>query len=157
MLMQIDGTFIFVAISFIIFMFIMKAILFYPVVKTLDERQSFYSKNEKMKNESKEKTKNLIEQKNETLAKTKEDASKLLKETLEGAKRESNIELKRVKQYVKDESARNKEELLKEQKQAKEEIKTQMSVFVNAVISKLTGENTNITVTDEALKPHLNI
>ena len=36
-----------------------------------------------MKNESKEKTKNLIEQKNETLAKTKEDASKLLKETLE--------------------------------------------------------------------------
>ena len=157
MLMQIDGTFIFVAISFIIFMFIMKAILFYHVVKTLDERQSFYSKNEKMKNESKEKTKNLIEQKNETLAKTKEDASKLLKETLEGAKRESNIELKRVKQYVKDESARNKEELLKEQKQAKEEIKTQMSVFVNAVISKLTGENTNITVSDEDLKSHLNI
>ena len=157
MLMQIDGTFIFVAISFIIFMFIMKAILFHPVVKTLDERQSFYSKNEKMKNESKEKTKNLIEQKNETLAKTKEDASKLLKETLEGAKRESNIELKRVKQYVKDESARNKEELLKEQKQAKEEIKAQMSVFVNAVISKLTGENTNITVSDEDLKSHLNI
>ena len=67
MLMQIDGTFIFVAISFLIFLFIIKAILYRPITKVLDERNKFYEKNSKMELQSKEKSKNLLNEKEEML------------------------------------------------------------------------------------------
>ena len=57
MLMQIDGTIIFVIISFLIFLFIIKKILFQPITKVIDERNKFYAKNSKIENDSKEKSK----------------------------------------------------------------------------------------------------
>ena len=53
MLMQIDGTFVFVVISFLIFLFIIKAILFNPITKVIEERNKFYDKNANTEKSSK--------------------------------------------------------------------------------------------------------
>ena len=85
MLMQIDGTFIFVAISFIIFLLIIKAILFNPITKVIDERNSFYAKNAKMETESKEKSRALLDEKERALKSSRIEASNIVKKTTQEA------------------------------------------------------------------------
>ena len=62
MLMQIDGTFLFVVISFLIFLFIIKKILFQPITTVIEQRDKFYAKNLKTETETKEKSKLLTEE-----------------------------------------------------------------------------------------------
>ena len=94
MLMQIDGTFIFVVISFLIFLVIIKAILFHPISKVLEERDNYYAKNSKMESESKQKSKALIEEKEQTLQQAKKEAGELIKNTSWEAKKQSEKKIK---------------------------------------------------------------
>lgn len=157
MLMQIDGTFVFVVISFIIFLIIIKAILFHPITKVLEQRDSFYLKNKKMEDESNEKVCALLKQKDEAISKTKEEASNIIKATLEEAKKESSLEIKRTKQFVKDKIFKNEEELKNEKQKAKEELKNQISFFVSSIVSNVLCEKTDIVLSDEELRENLNI
>ncbi len=157
MLMQIDGTFLFVVISFLIFLFIIKSILFSPISKILDEREKFYAKNLKMESESKEKSKNLLEQKDLALKESKKQAGEIVKQASQEAKSASALEIKQTKQEVQNLVELNKQNLEQEAKTAKSEIKKELNSIVNTIVSKVLREDLNINLSDEKINKYLNI
>ena len=157
MLMQIDGTFIFAAISFLIFLFVIKAILYRPITKVIEERNKFYEKNSKMEAETKEKSKLLIEEKEETLRQTKAQASEILKEAVDDAKQKKEIEIKEAKKSALEKIEQNQNLLFEEQSQAKNEIKTEIANIVNSVASKVLGQEVNFEIDENKINQHLKI
>ncbi|MBQ8636181.1 ATP synthase F0 subunit B [bacterium] len=157
MLMQIDGTFLFVVISFLIFLFIIKKILFQPITKVIDERNNFYAKNLKMETESKEKAKNLLIEKEEKIQQTRNEASNILKETNEQAKKESELKIKEAKKEAANKIEENQNNLNQEQFNTKCEIKTEISNIVKSMISKVLGEETEINLEEERINKYLKI
>ena len=157
MLMQIDGTFIFVIISFLIFLFIIKAILFNPITKIIDEREKFYAKNTKMETESKEKMNALINQKENALKKSRLEAAQIIKETSKKANDKSIQTLKETKKEVQNKIEKNKEELDLAKKNSKMELKGEVSNFVSSIVSKILSDNIKVEIEEERIKKHLNI
>ncbi len=157
MLMQIDGTFIFVIISFILFLFIIKAILFNPISKILDEREKFYAKNSKMEIESKEKTTTLINEKENALKESRLKAAELIKETSKKAQQESLKSVKKTKEEIQNKIEKNKNELEAAKFNSKNELKNEISTFVSSIASKILSEDIKIEIEEERIKKHLNI
>lgn len=157
MLMQIDGTFLFAGISFLIFLFIIKNILFNPIAKVMEERENFYAKNSKMESESKEKSKNLLEQKESALKDSRKQAGEIVKQASKEAKDKSALEIKQVKQEVQELIELNKQNLNQEVYNAKTEIKQEVNAIVNTIVSKVLCEELNINLSEEKIGKYLNI
>ena len=156
-MLAIDGTIIFVIISFLIFLLIIKAILFQPITKVLNEREKFYAKNSKMEIESKEKSKALLDEKEAKLNESKAEASNILSTTNEEAKKQSEIILKEVKKEALEKIEQNQNELNEEQKIAKSELKEEVRNIVRAIVSKVLKTDVEINIEEEKINQYLKI
>jgi len=156
-MLTINGTFLFAIISFLIFLFIIKIILFQPITKVINEREKFYAKNSKMETESKEKSKGLLKQKEELLNATRLEATNLLKETKAKAKAKSESILKELKTEGLNKIEANQNTLNEEQYNAKIEIKKEMKNIIQSIVSKILGENSEIDLEEEKINQYLNI
>ncbi len=157
MLMQIDGTFIFVAISFIIFLLIIKAILFNPITKIIDERNGFYAKNLKMETESKEKSRALLDEKEKALKTSRKEASDIVKNTTQEAKEQNALKIKQVKQEVLSLIDENKTQLDELSRKAKNEAKKEVNSIVQSMVSRVLNEEVSVDLSDEKINHYLNI
>ena len=157
MLMQIDGTFLFAAISFLIFLVIIKFILFNPITKVLEERENFYAKNSKMKNESNEKTKALLEEKEIALKKSREEANEIIKEANLSAKLENEFQIKEAKKEANRNLDEHNLKLNEQSASVKQELKQEVSNFVSLMVSKILKEEITVNVDEEKIKKHLKI
>ena len=157
MLMQIDGTFLFAAISFLIFLVIIKFILFNPITKVLEERENFYAKNSKMKNESSEKTKALLEEKEIALKKSREEANEIIKEANLNAKLENEFQIKEAKKEANRNLDEHNLKLNEQSASVKQELKQEVSNFVSLIVSKILKEEITVNVDEEKIKKHLKI
>ena len=110
-MLTIDGTLLFAIISFLIFLFIIKSILFHPITKVIEEREKFYAKNSKMETESKEKSKALLEEKENLLNDARKEASNILSSTNEEAKKQSEEVLKEAKKEAQEKIEQNQNQL----------------------------------------------
>lgn len=157
MLMQIDGTFIFVVISFLIFLFIIKAILFAPITKIIEERENFYAKNLKMETESKEKTGSLLDEKENALKKSRAQAGEIIKETAKTAREKSASSIKETKKEIQEKIEKNKSELISESENSKRSLKNEVSAFASSIASRILNENVEISADEEKINKYLNI
>ncbi|MBQ8847839.1 MAG: hypothetical protein IJ003_02745 [Candidatus Gastranaerophilales bacterium] len=157
MLMQIDGTFIFVVISFLIFLVIIKAILFHPISKVLEERDNYYAKNSKMESESKQKSKALIEEKEQTLQQAKKEAGELIKNTSWEAKKQSEKKIKEAKKQAQEEIENNKQNLQKESHDAKCALRAEMNGIVKQIASKILSQDIEVNLEEEKINEYLKI
>jgi len=157
MLMQIDGTFIIAAISFLVFLFIIKTILFSPISKVIEERQKFYDKNAKTKTTSQEKSKAILDENEQKLKDAKFQAVQLVKETSEEAKQKSALEIKEAKEAQKNKIEEKISVLQSENLQVKNELKSEVSGYVSSIVSKILDEDIRIDVDEDKIKKHLNI
>ena len=157
MLMQIDGTFLFAAISFLIFLVIIKFILFNPITKVLEERENFYAKNTKMKNESNEKSKALLEEKEIALKKSREEANEIIKEANLSAKLENEFQIKEAKKEANRNLDEHNLKLNEQSASVKQELKQEVSNFVSLMVSKILKEEITVNVDEEKIKKHLKI
>ena len=157
MLMQIDGTFIFVVISFLIFLFIIKTILFHPISQILEQRDNYYAKNSKMESESKEKSRALIEEKENALKQSKAEADNIIKETTSQAKKQSALKIKEAKQSVQQEFEANKNNLIKESVDAKNAVKSEMNAIVQQIVSKVLSQDIEINLDEQKINEYLKI
>lgn len=157
MLMQIDGTFIFVAISFLIFLFIIKAILYRPITKVLDERNKFYEKNSKMELQSKEKSKNLLNEKEEMLKNARIEAANIVSNASADAKNKSESDIKKTKKDALEKIENDKNTLLEESKKAKEEARSEISNLVSIIAQKVMNEDIEINLDEEKINEYLKI
>ena len=156
-MLAIDGTIIFVIISFLIFLLLIKLILFQPITKVIDERGKFYAKNSKMESESKEKSKASLEQKESMLNEARLEATNILSSTNEEAKKESEASLKEVKIQALEKIEQNQNQLEEEQKTAKNEIKNEIRNIVKSIVSKILKEDVEINLEEEKINQYLKI
>ena len=156
-MLTIDGTLLFAIISFLIFLFIIKAILFHPITKVIEEREGFFAKNLKMETESKEKTKALLKEKEELLAKTRSEASDIIKEASDSAKKQGEEIVKKAKAQVLEKTEENKKLLEQESINAKFEAKDEIRNIVKTIASKVLDEEVEITLQDERINQYLKI
>lgn len=157
MLMQIDGTFIFVVISFIIFLLIIKAVLLNPISKVIDERNSFYAKNSKMETESKEKSRALLQDKEKALKNSRKEASEIIKKVTQEAKEQSAVKIKQAKEQTALLANENKAKLDELSKQAKIEAKNELNSIVQSMVSRVLCEEVSVNLSDEKINQYLNI
>lgn len=157
MLMQIDGTFLFAAISFLIFLFIIKNILFNPINRVISERDNFYAKNSKMELESKEKSKILLEKKECALNESRKEAAQIIKNTSDEAKALMAQKIKQTKQDLNLSIEANLKTLEQEKATAKAELKGEVNSIVSKIISKVLNENVEINLPEEKIKKYLEI
>ena len=156
-MLSINGTFIFAVISFLIFLFAIKAILFHPITKVLDEREKFYAKNLKMQTESKEKSKALLDEKEALLNESRKEASNILSSTNEKAKVASEEILKEVKKETLEKIEQNQKQLNEEKIIAKNEIKNEITNIVQLIVSKILKTEVEVSLEEEKINKYLKI
>ena len=156
-MLTINGTFLFAIISFLIFLFVIKAILFHPITKVIEEREKFYAKNSKMELELKEKSKALLDEKQALLNESRKEASEILSLANQEAKKQSEETLKEVKVQALNKIEQNQTELNEEKKIAKIEIKNEVTNIVNSIMSKILKTDVEIKLEEEKINQYLKI
>ncbi len=157
MLMQIDGTFVFVVISFLIFLFIIKSVLFNPISTIIEKREEFFEKNSQIEQKSKDKTKALLEQKESELKEAKKQATDILKQAKNETNKQSKEIIKQTKKDIEDSINSLELELTKEKNLAKAQIKQELSSIVQSIIYKVLNENIELSLDDNTINEYLKI
>ena len=157
MLMQLDGTFIFVAISFLIFLLIIKFILFHPFTKVMEEREKFLEKNSKTKEESNQKARDLILERDRKIKSSRAQAGEIIKQTSLEAKNAGEKLIKNTKKEVQRELEQKKETLTQESLNSKRELKSEVKGFVESIVAKILNENVEINIDDSKIDEYLKI
>lgn len=151
MLIQIDGTFIFASISFIIFLIIMKLILFKPLSTVIDEREKFYEKNRHTVGESKQKAQKITQEKEQELSLTRAGAANLIKEVSIFANKNKDETIKNAKKEAGHTLNKTKEELGVQSENAKEELKGEINNFVKQIAFKVLQKDIEINLDEEKI------
>lgn len=122
--MEFNATFLISAISFIVFVFIMNAVLYQPVMKIMDERKAFIDKNEQDILNANSDTNQYKEKKEEELSLAKTEAKNIVekgtekfteenKNILSNYTSEQKIKIEEEKGKLRQESENSKEYLNK--------------------------------------------
>lgn len=156
MLISFDGTFIFAALSFVIFMFLMKYVMYKPLAKVIDERQEYFEKNDKTVVETNEKTKDVLENKEKEILKAKGEASNLIKETSDLANKKREEAVSKAKASAKDTLENTRILLNIQSKKAKEELRGEVENFVNAIASKVLEKEMHFHLEDSKIDTIVN-
>ena len=157
MLMQIDGTFVFVVISFLIFLLIIKFILFHPFTKIIDERGKFIDKNLKTEQESKKKAHDLIVERDRKIKTSRAEAGEIIKQTSQKAQNDGEKLIKSTKIEVQKQLEDSKNALEQESKTSKNELKNEVRSFVQNIVEKILNEKVDISIEQEKIEEYLKI
>lgn len=132
--MEINATILVSTISFIIFIFIMNAILYKPVMQIMEKRQKYIDDNKNAANDKRNKAKLLVEDRDNKVIEAQRKSRDIVASKADAVKQESAKVVLDAKQ--------NAEKYFSEQKQSlidqKQEISKQMSFDVADLANKLT-------------------
>ena len=136
-MLNLDATFIFCLISFIIFIFLMKLICWGPITKVVAEREKFYEKNKKTVSDTNLKTEKVAKEFNEEISKTKLEGSIILRNTVEAneAKKQEIINNKKIE--ISNSIKEYRQNLKESAKDAKTALKSEISNYVKEAVSRL--------------------
>ena len=157
MLIQLDGTFIFAIISFLIFLFIIKAILYRPISDILEKREKLFEENSEKEKELKEKSEALIKDKENKIKQARSEACELIKEIVEASNANRSNIIKQTKHEVRRQIEENRNNLERSMVSSKKELKNEVSGFVSLIVSKILNEHTEINIEEEKINKYLNI
>jgi len=156
-MLNFDGTFIFVVISFLVFLFIIKTILYRPFTKSLEEREGFLAENLKIEKESKEKAVGLIKDKEQKIKQARTKAGEIIKEVATEAKSKYSKAIKETKREIKKQIEENRRSLEESELNSKKELKSEISGFVSTIVSKILNEQVEINIEEEKINEYLKI
>ncbi len=152
MLLQIDATFLFVLLSFVIFLCLMNLICYKPIMKVMAEREKLYEKNKKTVFETNSKKENVEKEINDEISKTKLESSKMLKNATEVNKEEKLGTINAKKEMAKTEIIEFENSLENNSSLVKEQLKNEVETYVKSVVSKVLNQNAdNITIQREKI------
>ncbi len=139
MLLELDSTLIVIAVSFIIFAFVMQMIFYAPMTKIRKERESYIDKNKKDAQDLFDKSEELLKNYHERILQARISVNDTISKTTSTAsiekasiiKENSDIEAEKIK---------NAKELTEQQKsEAEKVLKTQIGEFAGSIVKKVLG------------------
>ena len=157
MLMQLDGTFIFVVISFLIFLLIIKFILFHPFTKIINERNELLEKNAATEKESNKKAQDLIIERDRKIKSSRAESGEIIKNATREAKNAGEKLIKNTKKEVQSQLEESRKELVKQSIDSKKELKSEVRGFVKSIVSKILDEEVEIDIEESKIEEYLKI
>ncbi len=157
MLMQIDGTFIVAFISFLVFLILIKLILFRPITDIIEKRQAYLEKNELTKAQTSDKIVQLKQEKENKLNIARQNANELYTSEVEKYKKEIDYAITSSQDEAKKTLEINKNKLLDESRLAKSEAKEEIVQIAKLIASKILKEDIEIKDNDNKIEEYLGI
>lgn len=108
---EFNATFIVAIISFVVFIIIMNAIFYKPVLKIIEERKNFIDGNYNDAKNSNDKAQSLLDNKEKRLSETRETSRKIIKDKTAEANEKSSSILNDAKQSCQNRIQSAKDEL----------------------------------------------
>ena len=140
-MLEIDGTIIIAMISFIVFGFIMNAVLYKPIMQIIEERKNYISSNSAAEKEAEEGAVEYTEKREEELEKSKKDSRKLLAEGTQRLKNKQADEIKDFSVLQKNRADAEKEQIINEAKQAETELSHSVGELADMITNKVIGKD----------------
>lgn len=141
--MEFNATIIVSAVSFIVFIFIMNSILYKPILKIIEERAEFINSNVDEAMGIRSKVQAIREDKNQKI----KEAHKLAKNTItagiENSTNDKSNQIKSALQRTKEKIESEKNQLLQDEQDAKNVLKSNVSDLAKDISEKLLGQTIN--------------
>ncbi len=148
--MEFDATFLFAAISFIVFVFLMNKIFYAPVLKIMKDRQDFVAQNYTEAKNVKLKTEENIKYREDELQKSREEAQEIIAQKSQALKKECAQKVSEYKEELFGNIAKEKEDLKNSALAAKEVLKDNVVDIAKNISSKLLGSSINSSFIDKS-------
>lgn len=142
-MLSINATFIFVLISFIIFVFLMNLICYKPIMKVIAEREKFYEKNRKTVDETKGKTEEIIKEADNEIRNAKFKSANILKNTNEENAKTKEEAIKNKKNDMKSKITSFENTLSASSTLVKEKMRNEVEGYVKKAVSKILDMDEN--------------
>lgn len=138
-MIEFNATFIAAMLSFVVFMFIMNAIFYNPILNIIRKRESYIEKN----NQESEKFMQNAEKYNlehaEKLDKAKEEGRNKVTQNVEKTQKETYTKIQEAKEKAKDEIRLKKENLINQKNELQKTIESEtVNDIAQMIVSKIT-------------------
>lgn len=138
-MLELDGTLIIAMLSFIVFAFIMNAVLYQPIIKILEERKAFLDNNASTEKNANEEIQNICNKKQAEILEAKSKASKIVSENSEQLKNEQKKITDDFAKSQKENVENQKQQISFEKEKAKQELKASVLEISDAISEKILG------------------
>jgi len=137
MLLQIDGTFIVIGVSFLAFMFIMQVIFYGPMFKIKKQRQDYIEENERHAKVIAEAAENFIQTQENEVKETRAQSKEILSQAVQGAKLSKEQTVKEATDKALTTLKKEKERISKSKLDAKESLNNEIYSLADEIVSKV--------------------
>ena len=152
-MLEFNGTFIVLAISFVIFVILENFIFYRPLKKVIDERADYIRQNEVLADESYVSAQNLIDEKDEKLAQARAKSAQLLGDTNQKVQEKFDVAVKEAKKNSNDLLNEAKSQLEEEKIKVTSDLKKEVGAYASDIISKILNRQVSVVnVNDEVVE-----
>lgn len=138
--MEINATILVSTFSFLLFIFIMNAILYKPVMQIMEKRQDYIDGNKNEADEHHKKAQTLLEDKDNKVADAQRKSRDIVASKADALKEEKAKVLKDTKDSVSSYFNEQKQNLAQQKDEAATNMKNEVADLANNLTSKLMGE-----------------
>lgn len=140
-MLELDGTIIIAMISFVVFAFIMNAVLYQPILKIVEERKAYIASNSDAEKNAIKETQEYTEKREAELEKSKKDARLIVSEgSLKFKKKHAEV----IKEFAEQQRNRadvEKQKLNNEAQQAKLVLDNSANELAEIIEGKVLGKD----------------
>lgn len=136
-MLSIDGTFIVIFLSFIIFMALMKVVYFAPIIQLKQKREEIMQADYQSMEAAIQKAEQLTSQQKEKLADARFKSQQIIQEKRELAKKTAAEKLSTSRQKMVSDLERQTAQLKSDRERTYEFLKTQQEEFAQTIVEKL--------------------
>lgn len=137
--MEFNATFLVSAISFIVFVFIMSAILYKPVIKVMEEREAFLKANFDEAEDARTSAKELSDKKQSELAEARKNATNTVAEGTAKFKAENKTAIEEFEKTQKNRAEGEKAMLKTEADNSRDELDKGSAEISRIIVDKVLG------------------
>lgn len=147
--MEINATILVSTISFILFIFIMNAILYKPVMQIMEKRQKYIDDNKNAADEHHKKAKALLQDKDAKVSDAQRKSRDIVASKADALKEEKSKVLNDTKQSVSAYFSEQKQNLAQQKDETAANMKNDVADLANNLTSKLMGEGVSFEPLNE--------
>lgn len=137
MLLQIDGTFIVIGVSFLAFMFIMQVIFYGPMFKIKKQRQDYIEENERHAKVMAQAAQNFIQAQENEIIGTRAQSKEILTQAFQGAKLSKEQTVEQANEKALATLNKGKESIAKSKLEAKESLSNEIYSMADEIVNKI--------------------
>ncbi|APB33239.1 ATP synthase B chain (subunit II) [Gloeomargarita lithophora Alchichica-D10] len=136
-LFDLDATLPLMAIQFLVFVAILNAVFYKPLLRVVDEREEYVRSNQAQAKELQTKAGELTRQYDQELALARREAQKTLNTAQEQAKQSAQAQIRVAQQAAQTQLSQAQTDLLAQQAQALAQLEPQVQSLGEAILAKL--------------------